>query len=117
MKTQIFLLTIAIFFSVNLLASDTITHVENKTEEVTVCDKKTNQPIKRFMNSYNENKQLISRVIFKCDKDERWTPIQKLEYTYDATENKTPATVTCTKWDAIQDNWERKSQKTNCNGK
>lgn len=117
MKTiKLLSLFACLFISVNILASEPdariLTNVENtengSTKVVTSFDEHTSAPLQKISYQYDNNGNILEKVIYKWNDKSGWIGNQKLEYTYNS--NNEPITVAFTKWDKKAGSWSEKSE-------
>lgn len=109
MKTKALSLTlVALLTTASLLASHA-TNEENKIQmtrstEYVVSDKITERNNTKIVIEENENKQVLSRTIYRWD-DEAWIPCKRYDYTYQSDNATIPSSMNYMKWNRVQGDW------------
>jgi len=117
MKTKILISVLfAIFLSVNLYSQkgdiaiyNSISKNENGViKECIQLDKTTSNALAKTVYTYNAKGHRTERVLYLCDKQNKWIPCQKYNYEYNS--NGKISNILLTKWDKGSKAWARKSE-------
>lgn len=118
MKNRIFISLALVFISFNLIAGDGFTKevklTESKLEETVIYDEKTNEPVRKCVCQFNDNDQIVEKIIYQLNRYDNWVPSHKFAMTYSTAKTRTPCTVEYTKWDPTREKWEMYSKDMKC---